>query len=133
MDPIELERELTKLLVGSSLDFVRGTGEALQSVTGLLLTAYLAAIVAVAKVHGSLGVSAVVAALPVILFTASLCVLFGTAALYRGGNFVLGDFDSTLSAYESVLRSRRRQVVVPALLTIAGIATASLVALLLAD
>ena len=129
MDSEALAFELTKMLLASSLEFVRAAAQALQAVTGLLLTAYLAGIAAVGKAHSGLEISAWLAAMPAVLFTASLAVLYATTLLYRGGAFVFGALDQTLAAYEAVLKKRRRQVIAPALLTLAGAVVAAIVSL----
>jgi hypothetical protein len=127
--------DLAKLLIGDSLQFLRGQVQTLQAVLGLLLTGYVALLIAVWKeVEVELGTTTTILSLaPVAIFVASLCVVLARAVLYRPSSIVLGSVDSALDAYEKALAVRRSQLVLPGILGVVGIVVATASLLLLID
>lgn len=119
--------QITVLLLTNSLEYLRGTSQVLQTLTSLLLTAYVALLGAVGESLGLLSMSVVVTGLPIALFTLSLALLFVRAATYRGEQFTFHDIDGTLKAYEAAVQERRKQLVAPSILTLLGIASFALV------
>lgn len=120
-------RDLAKFLTTSTLDYLKGVAQGLQTLTGLLLTSYIALFVALGKEYGFFELSPLVTAIPVASFCASLLTTLLHAIAYRGGDFEYGDLESTLSAYEDAVRARKRQLLGPCALTLIGIASFAVV------
>ncbi len=118
-----LQFEMTKLMLAASLEYQRYVNQGLQTLTSLMLTSYIALYVAFGKEYGFFDISPLVSGLPVLLFGASLVSLLGRAAVYPGAQYEFGDLDETVTAYETVLRERRKQLVLPCVLTALGIAS----------
>jgi hypothetical protein len=119
--------DLAKLLTASTLDYLKGITQGLQSLTGLLLTSYIALFVAFGKQYGFFSLSPLVTGLPVALFCGSLLLMLVQALLYPGGNFVFGNPVSTLSAYAAAVDVRKRQLIGPSVLTMLGIVSFAIV------
>ena len=115
--------DLAKLLVSDSLQFLRGQVQTLQAIAGLLLTAYVALLVAVWKQENiDLSVGSVVASFgPIALFVAALAVMLAKSVLYDGTDLHVGDLNKTLAAYKTALDARRSQLRVPGVLVGLGI------------
>ena len=113
--------DLAKLLTTSTLDYLKGIAHGMQTLTGLLLTAYIALFVAFGKEYGFFELSPLVTGVPVACFGLSLLVGLIHAIAYRGGDFEYGDLESTLSAYEKAVTARKRQLLGPCVLTLLGI------------
>ena len=127
-----LAGEIANVLLTNSLEYVRGTNQALQTLTSLLLTAYLAAVGAFADDQLA-DVSVILLALPAGLFTLSLVLLFGRAALYRGSEITFGDLAGTVAAYEEALAQRRSQLLLPSAVTLLGLISLAAVTVAAAD
>jgi len=117
----ELALDLAKLLLASNLEFVRSTSQTLQALNTLLLTTYVALFVALGDEYGFFTVTPVLTALPIVCFGGSLLISVLRSIAVRKRLFVVGDLAQTFSAYESVLKQRRRQVWLPAALTALGV------------
>ena len=119
-----LAAELPKILLTNNLELIRGTMQALQGLTSILLTAYIALLVGFRKdvgLHDNL--TLVVAFLPIVCWSGSLFWGFVSAGMYlrRGSRFVYGDIVSTVRAYEEVVRRRLQQLLWPAIFTFVGL------------
>ena len=114
-------------MLSSSLEYQRNISQSLQTLTSLLLTSYIALYVAFGKQYGFFGISPWVTGVPVLFFGGSLVASLGRAAVYRGAHYEFGDLDQTVEAYETMLRSRRKQLLLPGVLTALGIASFALV------
>ena len=108
--------EYTKILLASGLDYVRGVAQTLQTLTALLLTSYIALLAGLGKQMGLDLLPLSLYALPTGLLFASLIGGFWAAVRHEGAGFTAGDVISAVAAYETVLRKRRRQLVIPAIL-----------------
>ena len=110
--------------MANNLEFIRGTIQALQGLTTILLTAYIALLVGFRKEIGfSDKRTLLLAFLPIIFWGASLFLGFVSAGMYlrHGSRFVYGDIISTVRAYEQVVSKRLRQLLWPAILSFAGL------------
>jgi hypothetical protein len=98
----------------------------MQTITGLLLTAYVALLVAIWKqADVNLGVvNGLISFVPVALFVGSLTFLVVKAASYRGTDIVVGSLSSAVDAYEKAIAVRRSQLIVPGIFTLLGIPAA---------
>lgn len=110
-------------MLSTSLEYQRNISQSLQTLTSLLLTSYIALYVAFGKEYGFFGISPWVSGVPVLLFGGSLVASLGRAAVYRGVEYEFGDLDETVRAYDTVLRERRKQLLLPGVLTMLGIAS----------
>lgn len=117
-----LRFEMTRLMLSTSLEYQRNVSQSLHTLTSLLLTSYIALYVAFGKEYGFFGISPWISGLPVLLFGGSLVASLGRAAVYQGAQYEFGDLDETVEAYETVLRERRKQLLLPGALTALGIA-----------
>ncbi len=119
----KIQLEALKVLLSSSMDYVRNAMQVLQTLTSLLLTAYIALLVGFGK---SLPIHTIPLFLaPAVTLVVALgCGVFASIS-NSGVPFILGDFQSTISAYSKVVESRKRQIRLPLaflLLSIIGIA-----------
>lgn len=120
----QLEMEAAKILLSSSMDFIRGTTQLLQAFSSLLVTAYIALLIAVRKGEGFPdSQSLFLAILPLALWVTSLAAGYAQAVSYRGSEFVVdeGNPVDALETYDKVVRDRRRHLFLPSILTLAGI------------
>jgi hypothetical protein len=119
--------DLARLLTTSTLDYLKSTAHGVQTLAGLLLTAYIALFVAFGKEYGFFELSPLVTGLPIGCFGLSLLISIIQAIAYRGDNFEFGDLESTLSAYEKAVMVRKRQLLGPCAFTLLGIGSFALV------
>jgi hypothetical protein len=126
----DLQLELVKLLLTSSMDFIRNTTQILQALTGLLLTSYVASFVGLAKQFSlsSLPLPLWVYSLPILLLVLSLGSSFVNAVFYSGQRVVFGDLNSALKGYDEAIRARRKHLVLPSVLTFLGIVALAVIA-----
>ena len=120
----DLTFELTKLVLNSNLEFVRTTTQIVQGLSGALLTASVAATVALGGVRRFQDVPIVLAALPTVFFAGALVCLAVTGLSRRQQLFDYTSLESTLSAYEDVLDRRRRDLLIPSVLLSSGVLAA---------
>jgi hypothetical protein len=116
--------EISKLILSNNLEFIRGTLQALQAFTSLVLTAYIALLVGFRKDLGFHDKrTLIVAFAPILCWGASLFLSFLTATrqLQGGSNFTYGDLESTVNAYEQILSDRRKQLLIPGVLCLTGL------------
>lgn len=119
--------ELTRLVLASNLEFVRGTTQTLQALSAALLTASTAATVALRAVPRFQGVPLVLAILPTALFAGALVSMVLAGVARRQSTFQYDDLDLTLAAYEGLLKRRRRELFLPGVLVAAGLVAAFIV------
>jgi hypothetical protein len=60
--------------------------------------------------------------LPFACYVLSLLIGFVQVLMYRGTHFVLGDLAGGLKAYETLVSAQRKQLILPLLFLMAGIA-----------
>jgi len=124
LEPTDALRfEMTRLMLSTSVEYQRNISQSLHTLTSLLLTSYIALYVAFGKEYGFFGISPWVSGAPVLLFGGSLVTSLGRAAVYRGAQYEFGNLDETVEAYETMLRERRKQLLLPGVLTALGIAS----------
>jgi len=116
-----LQFEIAKQVVISRLEVVKTAMATLQTLNGVFLTAYLAFLAAARTNPDSATFNLFAAAWPIPLFLASLILGFITGVAHPGFWLVLGDLDGAINSYEQIVRSRRRQLILPALLTLIGV------------
>lgn len=117
-----LHVEIYKSLITNTFDYLRTTTQALQTVTGLFLTAYLALLAAFRKDIGFPDLATLLWAMtPVFFWALSLASLLVTAITYGGFDFAVLGFEQAMNTYAMVLRARRRQLIAPAICTLLGI------------
>jgi hypothetical protein len=117
----KLQFEIAKQVIVSRLEVVKTAGTTLQTLNGVFLTAYLAFLAAARTNPGSAAFDLFGAIWPIPLFLISLVLSFVTSVAHPGFWLVVGDLDGAVEAYERIVRSRRRQLILPALLTLFGI------------
>ncbi len=74
--------EISKLLLSSSLESIRGTIQVLQGLTGLLLTSYIALFLGLGKTLGLDKLPLFASILPILLLVLSLGIGFGMVVFY---------------------------------------------------
>jgi hypothetical protein len=120
-----IDAELTKIIFSNSFEFIRATTQILQGLTSLLLTSYIALLVAFCKDNGLHGFGTVaVAFLPVVLFAGSLTIAFVQAVTYKGADITFDEAGNPVGAittYETIAAARRGHLLWPAILTAIGI------------
>jgi hypothetical protein len=121
----QMQIEAAKILLSSSIDFVKGATQVLQAFTSLLVTAYVAVLLGVTRTSGFDGFTSLIwALLPLVCWVASLAGGYMEAVSYQGSDL---EFDSegnpinALETYERVLRDRRRHLIFPSVLSLIGI------------
>jgi hypothetical protein len=114
--------EIHKALIANTLDYLKATSQVLSGLTGVLLTSYIALLVGFRRDSPLVDAQDWVAALaPVILWVASIASGFVMAVTSPRYDFVVLDLGAAMDTYASVVRSRSRQIIVPALLTVGGL------------
>ena len=120
---LDIAGELTKLILSSNLAFLHGTTQVVQAVTTLLFTTYLAWLYRVAAEEFVATIPRSLLLLPAICWGLGVVLIFLNTIVYsyRGVSFTIGDLQSTVAAYEQTLERRRRIVLLPTVLTLAGL------------
>jgi hypothetical protein len=116
--------DISKLLLSSNLEFIRGVGQTLQAITSLFLTAYIALLVNIANGFSNVTLCIfILLLLPVLLWSGSLVSAFvgSFSHVQSGDEFVLDDLSSTFLTYEKVIKKRRKMLFIPALLSLSGV------------
>lgn len=113
-----------RLILAGNVEFVRGTTQTLQALSAALLTASVAATVALSAVPRFRTVPLTLAVVPTACFAGALIALVVTGVARRGQYLVVGDVEQTMLAYEKVLTRRRQDLLVPGLLAACGIIAA---------
>jgi hypothetical protein len=121
-EEVSFASDLTKILLGDTLEFLRAQAQALQAITGLLLTAYVALLVTIwERQDVAVGVvTGIICLAPVALLVASLAVMIFRATTSGSATIVVGSLESAVAAYEHAIATRRSQLVIPGILTLAG-------------
>src|SRR2546423_2810667 len=122
--PNQLALEISKLILSNNFEFIRSTLQSLQTFTSLVLTAYIALLVGFRKDIGFHDKRTLFLAFsPIICWSASLFWGFATAArhLKRQREFVYGDLESTVEAYEQIVRERSKHILWPGILCLLGL------------
>jgi hypothetical protein len=128
----QLLLEISKTLLSGTLATTRGAMQILQALTGILLASYSTLLVGFGKQVGINRVPVVVAGLPILFYILSLLSGFGQILLPRGARLIIGDLDSGVQAYEALVSAQRRQLILPLILSFAGlVATVVITACLL--
>ncbi len=117
----QLLLEISKSLLTGTLATTRGAMQILQGVTGILLASYTAFLAGFGKQLHVSRLSAVLLASPIFCYILSLFIGFGQVLFYRGARITLGDLDSGIRAYETVVSAQRKQLIVPLLFLLAGV------------
>lgn len=120
---LDLKGEITKLILSSNLTFLYGTTQVVQAATTLLFTTYLAWLYRVADGELAARIPWGLLLLPAICWGLGVVLIFLNTIIYsyRGASFTVGDLQSTVAAYEQMLDRRRRIVLLPTALTLAGL------------
>jgi hypothetical protein len=117
----KLQFEIAKQVVVSRLEVVKTATATLQTLNGVFLTAYLGFLAAARTNPASMTFDLFGSLWPIPLFLISLIVGFVTGVAHPGFWLVVGDLDGAVYAYEQVVKSRRRQLIMPATLTLIGV------------
>lgn len=116
------EQEVTKLLLSNTIDYIRNTSQQLQTVTGILLSSYIAIFFGLGKQFGlPKNVPTWIYALPIGFFTLSLISSFVIALFSKSSASSPGNWESAHSAFYTNLKRRQRQIYLPALLSLCGL------------
>jgi hypothetical protein len=120
---VDLAQEIAKLILSTNLTFLYGTTQVVQAITAVLLTGYLSWLVRYWDSDPLKRIPLYLLAPPLIFWVVALVLVFMNTIFYsyRGTPFTVGHLESTVNAYEDMLRHRRRIVLVPAILTLLGI------------
>lgn len=114
--------EIHKSLINNTLEYIRSTAQVLNGVTGVLLSTYVALLVGFRRDTGFAGLGDwLYALIPMMLWVASLAGAFVMAVTSSRYDLVILDLRASMDTYAEVLRSRRRQLVWPAILTGCGL------------
>ena len=119
----DFAKEIAKLILSTNLTFLYGTTQVVQTITALLLTGYLSWLIRYWDSDSLKGIPLYLLAPPLICWVIALVLVFMNTIFYsyRGAPFTVGHLESTIDAYEEMLRHHRRIVLVPAILTLLGI------------
>jgi len=112
------------MILASNLEYARATIQTLQALSAALLTASVAAAVALRAVSRFQDVPVTLAGLPSVCFASALLSLVVTGLARRRQLFDFNALDATLTAYEDLLSRRRRDAFLPAALLGAGLIAA---------
>ena len=93
----------------------------LQGLSGIFLASYTALLAGFGKQLHVNRLSAVLLASPILCYMASLLIGFGQVLFYRGARITLGNLDSGIAAFETVVKAQRRQLILPLLFLLAGL------------
>jgi hypothetical protein len=128
---LDIAGEITKLILSSNLTFLYGTTQVVQALATLLFTTYLAWLYHVADGKFAVRIPWSLLLLPAILWGFGVVAIFlnTIAYSYRGVAFTVGDLQSTVAAYEQTLRRRRRVILLPTVLTLAGLGSLTIILL----
>jgi hypothetical protein len=125
------EQELTKLLLSNTMDYIRTTSQQLQTVTGILLSSYIAIFFGLGKQFGfPPGVNKLVYSIPIIFFASSLILSFIMALFSKVSTSSPGDWESAHFAFFENLKRRQKQMYWPALLSLVGLISFVVVAII---
>jgi hypothetical protein len=114
--------EIHKALITNTLDYIKTTAQVLSGVTGVLLSTYIALLVGFRRDTGLSGAGEwLLALIPVTCWLASIASAFMMAVASPRYDLVVLDLRAAMDTYGQVLRSRRRQLIVPSLLTLTGL------------
>lgn len=121
-----LEIEAVKVILSSSLDFIKTTGQALQTLSSLLLTAYIALLVGFCKDASFEGHwTYILTFLPIALLLTSLVITGAFAIIgYRGRTLLIDEKGIAYEPFDllgEIVNARKRQIYIPALLTMLGV------------
>jgi hypothetical protein len=122
-----LQLEISKSLLTGTLATTRGAMQVLQGVTGIMLASYTALLGGFGKQMHVNRISAFVLASPIVFYIVSLLVGFGQVLLYSGARITLGDLESGVKAFESVVSKQRRQLILPLIFLLLGMGAVMLV------
>jgi hypothetical protein len=125
----KLQLELSKMLLSSSLEFVRGSLQTLQALTGALLTAYLTLLVGFGKQSGLINLPLPLYIIPPFLLGISMVIAFISVLTYKGVNLTPGTIEAAVAAYETVVAARRGHLILPSILTLLGVLSLVIVAI----
>lgn len=123
----QLQLEISKMLLSETLATVRGAMQILQGLSGILLASYTSILVGLGKQIGIDKIPAIVVALPIVFYTLSLLSGFVQIVLYRGAQITLGDLISGVKAYETVVSTQRKFLILPLILSFAGLVSLAIV------
>lgn len=117
---LAVEVEVNKILLSNNLDYFRGLMTILNGISGVLLAAQVSIVVNFKNTLTD-GPSLTFGLVPVGLFGASLVVGFLSVLLTPSRRYTIGDLESTIAAYEAVVSQRKRQLILPSIITSAGL------------
>lgn len=113
--------ELNKLLLSNTIDYIRTTSQQLQTVTGILLSSYIAIFFGLGKQFGlQKNVPTWIYAIPIVFFTLSLIASFVIALFSEISKSSL-HWESADTAFFDNLKRRQRQIYSPAFLSFCGL------------
>jgi hypothetical protein len=117
----QLLLEISKSLLTGTLATTRGALQVLQGVSGLLLASYTTLLAAFGRQFHASQIPTALLASPIAFYILSLLAGFGEVLFYRGSRITLGDLESGIDAYETVVSAQRRQLILPLLFLLAGV------------
>jgi hypothetical protein len=127
----QLLLEMSKALLSGALASTRGAMQILQGLTGVLLTSYITLLVGFSKQLSLETLPAIILVLPIFFYMLSLLTGFLQIILFRGARVILGDLRSGFNAYEAIVNAQRKQLIMPLVLTLAGITSVIIIAICL--
>ena len=114
--------EIHRALIANTLDYIKTTAQVLSGVTGVLLSTYIALLVGFRRDTGFSNAGEwLLALIPVVLWLISLTSAFIMAVASPRQDLVVLDLRAAMDTYGRVLRSRRNQLIAPAVLTLTGL------------
>lgn len=116
------EQEVTKLLLSNSVEYIRTTSQQLQTVTGILLSSYIAIFFGLGKQFGlPMNFPTWAYSIPIVCFTISLIGSFVIALFGKTSKSTPGDWVGAESAFSENLKNRQRQIYLPAVFSLLGL------------
>jgi hypothetical protein len=114
--------DIHRALINSTLEFIRGMGQVVSGVTGILLSTYVALLVGFRRETGFEGWRDWLLALaPAIFWLASLVSAYLAALASPRYDLVVLDLRAAMETYAQVVRSRKHQLILPSALALGGL------------
>jgi hypothetical protein len=117
-----VQLEIHKATINNTFDHIKTTSQTLNTVTGLLLTTYIALVVGFRKEVGFPEPLHWLSALaPAACWIGSLTLAFFQVIMQPGVDLAVSTYTHALQTYSEIIAIRRRQLRIPAILTLLGL------------